>query len=778
MTNFDEFIRIANQVIDPTGNRVLNQEQSNAVAHSTDHVLQIVAGPGSGKTTVLILRGLRLVFVDGIMPEQILVVTFTKKAASELRSRWLRYGEAIKSAIGGLDHIDLNRCQIGTLDSIAQQALTDHHSPGETAPIVMDKAASLLVLRRFVFPSNYRPDKDVINQLLMRYTFDGKEPKNQGEALRVTQGLLERLVQDQVEVASYRGAGPSENAIADILQSYQDSCRERNAYDFAGMENLFLDRLTQGNLDQWTTNIKALLIDEYQDTNSLQETIYFSIITATGATTTIVGDDDQSLYRFRGGSVELFTDFAKRCQHTIGFPVERIDIVANYRSTPEIVDFYNSHIVGDPGFAQARINPPKPRVTATRASNGIGVLGMLRPNANSLAESITDFLTKLVKCRQYQVGAHTIELPTSGDLGDILFLSHSVNEKRYFMGTLTEYFPLTLRRKLEAAGLEVYNARGQSLRDVPDVQQLLGLILLSVDPAFITTADMRLTGEVNHYLKQWRESAKNLIVSRPEPNDKNGLEGFIKEWQDAAFGQHMDGESWREWPVLEIFYRLLTWLPAFLNEPEHQAWLHAILGNIDGVTPVSAFEMKLSSNTKNSTATDDHIVRSRQAFIRDALVPIAEDNVDINEDIMPSIPRNRLQMMTIHQAKGLEFPMIIVDVGSRFSKNHPSQKFLRFPDKPSNVVVQEDDMEPYLPAPLRGNRTQLDRTFDDLARLYYVAYSRPQSVLLLVANESCLKGKSPIPNIALGWRRDGKWPWNTSATRRPPIMAETPFLRI
>ena len=697
-----------------------------------------------------------------------------------MRSRWLRHGEAIKSKIGGLDHIDLNRCQIGTLDSITQQALTHYHPPGGTAPIVMDKAASLLALRRFAFADSYQQDKAVIDQLLKRYTFDGKEPKNQGAALRGTQSLLQRLVQDQVEVANYRGSGSSKNAIADILQSYQESCKDRTAYDFAGIENLFLERLAQGNLNLWTANIKALLIDEYQDTNPLQESPYFSIMSATDAITTIVGDDDQSLYRFHGGSVELFTEFANRCQNKTRRSVDRIDIFANYRSTPEIIDFYNKHIDGDPGFAQARINPPKPPVSATRASNGISVLGMFRSDPDSLAESLTDFLTKLVRHRQYQVGQHTIELPTCGDLGDILFLSHSVDERRYYGRKLIDRFPLVLRRKLEAVGLEVFNARGQSLRDVPDVQKLLGLILLIVDPSHRTTSDMWLTNETTYYLKQWLESAEGLIATRPVPNDNNGLEGFVKKWQTAASGQPMDSETWREWPVLEIFYRLLTWLPAFLNKPEHQAWLQAILGSIDDVTPISAYNMKLYSNTTDNPAIADLdlVVRSRQALIRDALVPIAEDNVDINEDILPSVPRNRLQMMTIHQAKGLEFPMLIVDVGSRFSMNHPSQRFLRFPDKPSTVAVQEDDVEPYLPAPLRGNRAQIDRTFDDLARLYYVAYSRPQSVLLLVANENCLRVNRPIPNIALGWTRNSDWPWNAPASGRPPIRANIPFLRM
>lgn len=101
-------------------------------------------------------------------------------------------------------------------------------------------------------------------------------------------------------------------------------------------------------------------------------------------------------------------------------------------------------------------------------------------------------------------------------------------------------------------------------------------------------------------------------------------------------------------------------------------------------------------------------------------MPIAENTVEIDEDILPSVQRNRLQIMTIHQAKGLEFPMVIVDVGTRFRSSHAAQSFLRFPKSPSSVVIEEDDVEPHLPGSLRGHRRQMERTFDELARLYYV----------------------------------------------------------
>ena len=117
----------------------------------------------------------------------------------------------------------------------------------------------------------------------------------------------------------------------------------------------------------------------------------------------------------------------------------------------------------------------------------------------------------------------------------------------------------------------------------------------------------------------------------------------------------------------------------------------------------SAYDMQLFQNTDKSS-NGNHVELSRKSFIRDALFPIAENEVDVDEEIMPSVPRDRLQFMTIHQAKGLEFPLVIVDVGSRFKSNHWTQRFLRFPDKISNVVKSEVDVEPHLPAPLRDGR--------------------------------------------------------------------------
>ena len=127
-----------------------NAAQKDSVLHNDERVLKIVAGPGSGKTTVLVLRALRFVLVENVFPENILITTFTRKAARELRTRWLDWGTALAEAVGvdaDQHQIDLNRCRIDTLDSIAQQALTDHRLPGALAPAVVEESASNLIFK-------------------------------------------------------------------------------------------------------------------------------------------------------------------------------------------------------------------------------------------------------------------------------------------------------------------------------------------------------------------------------------------------------------------------------------------------------------------------------------------------------------------------------------------------------------------------------------------------------------------------------------------------------
>ena len=139
-------------------------------------------------------------------------------------------------------------------------------------------------------------------------------------------------------------------------------------------------------------------------------------------------------------------------------------------------------------------------------------------------------------------------------------------------------------------------------------------------------------------------------------------------------------------------------------------------------------------------------------------LPVA--NSDVDEEILPHVPRDCFTMMTIHQAKGLEYPLVIVDVAGDYTTNHPKQRFKRFPDAASTVATMEDDVGPFCDiGALRGQRNAMHRTFEDLVRLHYVAFSRPQTVLLLVGIDKCLAYETSIKHVGLFWRQDETWPW-------------------
>ena len=498
-------------------------------------------------------------------------------------------------------------------------------------------------------------------------------------------------------------------------------------------------------------------------------------IQQTGASFTIVGDDDQSLYRFRGATVELFRDFQQRfAQNLPHQPQPQLEyLVANYRSTPPIVSFFNTFILTDSDFQSARVQPPKPQILAQLAANGVPVLGMFRPTASALADDLTSFLWDVFRGpgRAINVGGTPITVirdPNGGDFGDAVLLSHTVNEFAAQFGNNAprERLPRLLRTRLSVRGVEVFNPRGRVLRDIPVVQQFLGTILNCVDANGVLQGTMTtvLRAEAIRYLNLWRQQANTFATTNPVPNSPHSFSDFVQAWQTRAVqGANM---QWpREWLVLELGFKLMSWFPMLRDDPEGQVYLEAVSRCIAQAATFSPYR---STIIRGRPPNDDNSVK---AVIRDILAPIAESSVDVDEEIMPHVPRSRFPIMTIHQAKGLEFPLVIVDVASDYTRNHPKNRFRRFPDSSSSVQNVEDDFAPFCQiGPLRRTRTGLRRSFDDLVRLYYVAYSRPQCVLMLVGVDSCLRYQTPIRHVATGWASAGTWSWRRHVGNPLPAL--------
>lgn len=796
-----EFLRLIVQVLG--ADRDPNPDQRACLLHPPDVPLLIVAGPGTGKTTVLVLRALRAVLVDRIPPECVMITTFTRKAAKEIRTRLIEWGiplveHLIDPARAGalapdylafLCDVDINRFITGTLDSICEEALASSRQPNERPLVVIETFAANQMLARKgeVFAESQRLGAALAGYL-GRYTLTGDPPRTVGDITRIIRTIVDRLLQDEVDMDGYLAPGPDQEAreaVVRIFEAYQQHLEDTGQMDFPLLERRFLERIQGGRAPEQIAALRMLLVDEYQDTNPLQERIYFEIARTTGASLTVVGDDDQSLYRFRGATIELFRDFVTRAAAALRGPQPRLlYLTENYRSTPEVIRFFNQFALNDPDFVQARIQPPKPAIGPNMPANGVPVLGMFRDNAEELAADLAEFLNVVFRGGGRPADGQLAEpirrARNGGDFGDAVLLASTVNEfTRSFMGQPPRArLPWRLRQELGARGVSCFNPRGRALKDIDEVSLMLGLVLEALDPATpgqpagaIIGGMTGITNVARQAFADWRAAASRFIAGGPPAMNGRALRQVMDEWQ--AFATAGVGAA-SEWPVLDVFYSFMPWVPRFQDDPECQVYLEAISRCAAEAATFSAYRaLVLRDNT--------HRIRSIQSIVRDVLAPVADDLVEVDEEIMPSVPRDRFNLMTIHQAKGLEFPLVIVDVASDFTRNHPAQRFKRFPEEPSSVALLEDDLAGCTPiGGLRTARTALQRSFEDLVRLYYVAYSRPQSVLLLVGCIPGLRYATTIKNIATFWRSDGTWAWRTpQAGRRPPSLANNlPFITL
>ena len=858
-----------------------NQDQNSAISSRANQSLFIVAGPGSGKTTVMVLKILKFIFVDDISPNEILATTFTKKAAKELMSRILSWGNEIKKEIVSsymeksfndefsedspfsdssyvlkftkkVQKLDLNQIVTGTIDSVAEEMLRIHRDAGTNQPVLIEEAAAHTAMINAGLLKEDRFQNEALQEYLAEITGvqlnPGQIPKvsnisRMADILlkikdviyynRVDIEELEREIDKDKNDPLFLGRKKTLN----IITEYINALKDRNIYDFTMLENEFFTRLETGKLDIFLKDMKIILVDEYQDTNLLQESIYFEIAKAAisnGGSITVVGDDDQSLYRFRGATVDLFTQFKERAKSEIGIDVEEINLKANYRSTKSIIDLCNEYAEIDDKYQSARVRE-KPKIVHPEnkdekrekliADNGIEsdksleeeksipVLGMFRKNQQQLAMDLSRLIQDLVKgkevkytvkrimtrdgiknlsnpqnmkiigsknpqiekrLRQSKNNSKRIKLKLdeeSGSINDIAFLTYSPQE---MTGKDHPTFTQMLRKRLEKSKnpqIKVFNPRGQALYTIKPVAILCGLILECIDPqSRVQNLNTKMPKSAVKYLTKWRKIAQAFIKTYPDPVSPVNLEEFVEHWQAR---EPFNRENWpKQASLIELTYKLVTWIEydnkqgKTKKDDKNLERIKFFQDDIEGIVYLETIAQTITQTgffNKYSANIDFSSEEKEFESISEALwnifIPIASGNVKLDENLFETFPQNRLNIMSIHQSKGLEFPLTIVDVGSKFSKNSVKEAHLRFPKRVNQFSIVEDKIRNLSPLG-KNERDPRDRAFDDLTRLYFVAFSRAQDVLLLVGLIPSLDGyKSKekhmyIPNIALGWNRD------------------------
>jgi len=281
----------------------LNPEQHDAVT-APDGPILILAGAGSGKTRVLTHRVAYLLAERNAAPDEILAVTFTNKAAREMRER-----------VGALMGGEASRLWISTFHSACARILRREAGRiGFTADFtIFDEGDSIALLRRLIEEAAL-PDS----------------PTPELARNRISQAKNEALSPERF--ASAAGGG-RDQALAALYQLYQERMRAMNALDFDDLQFLTCELFARDPdaLARWQARAVHLLVDEYQDTNHVQ----YLLVRALSARTQnlcVVGDEDQSIYRWRGADIRNILDFER------DFPAARIfKLEQNYRSTKTIL---------------------------------------------------------------------------------------------------------------------------------------------------------------------------------------------------------------------------------------------------------------------------------------------------------------------------------------------------------------------------------------------------------------------------------------------------------
>jgi len=784
MIDWNDFERVVISNLNRNISRQSNLNQNDAIQAPLNQSLFIVAGPGSGKTTVIALRVLKLIFVDDIDPSNILVTTFTRKAAAELRSRILGWGDQLRRVFmqqsacsrvrSQLRRLDFNRIITGTLDSIAEEILRDHRAPGTPPPIVVEDFVSNALMIRVGLFNHERHN----NQDLRKYITDLRGTPwglNLSEISATLLEIKDRVHHDMININRFRSNSnhPGIPIVCDAISDYEQELQNRLFFDFARLEQEFLTRLRDGTLNRFLQNIRFVLVDEYQDTNLLQEQIYFEFTRAAirnGGSITIVGDDDQSLYRFRGATVDLFQAFISRINATLGIRPTIIDLSQNYRSTPRIVYFCNNFIALDSYYQGARVqNKPQIEPIRSQPYTNYPILGMFRDDVNQLASDLAEFIYRVIygggvrvqdsQGTQYMIEVAPRRKSRPEAAGDIVLLCSSPRE---FDAQGNPRLPRLLRKGLSqlSPSIQVFNPRGQNLETIDDIRILCGLILECIDPNSIVQNSTNLPQVAVDVFNIWRRKARKHIELNPSPTTPRSLRDFVNAWQNR---RSLGRRTWeREIPLIDLVYKLVTWISNIQNDVEGLVYLEAITRTIN--------QAGLFGNFGGQIIFDHANPNLEQMSIREALwnifMPIATSAIEIDEDLLETLPNDRLNIMSIHQAKGLEFPLVIVDVGSDFREEHHAHAFKRFPKNGGKTCNMEDELRLFSPLG-RPQRAALDRAFDDLIRHYFVAYSRAQDVLLLVGLNSVKdgyqtgSGRRYISSIATGWDRNRNWHWRS-----------------
>ena len=662
----------------------LNPAQRQVIGHH-EGPLVVIAGPGSGKTYSIVLRALNLLLIKKAEPRQIVLCTFTEKAAFEMRDRISAAARKV-----GFES-DLSELHVTTIHGLCNRFISQNrqHTRLGNNYETLDELTQVLFIFEHFDQIIGEPEN---GRFLGRW-------KTKWTAIEGARNYFDKITEELVDVDQLAESfTPFLRAIAGAYRVYEANLYQNNRVDFAHLQriayNLLEDRTRSNDLAK---DIRYVLVDEYQDTNTVQERLLFKLTKHSG-NLCVVGDEDQSLYRFRGATVRNILEFPQRFPNC---PV--IKLTVNYRSHRDIIERYDRWMSS---VDWSNPNGPAFRYDKTIEPDSAGdhpeypaVISIWGRDNRDEARRVADLVAFLK-----QEGV--VE-----DYSQIALLLHSVRENH----------SQSYLSALDARGIPAFCPRARAYFDNPEI----GLMVACFALVFGWHGDGRgqlagATADLARYVDQGMvELARNFAPPHPLALQ---LRQWVNEIAALEQGQSLDFRP------ADYFYRLMA-IDPFLSslKNENNARNLAIFSQL-----LNIFQSYYHYNIvtyKNREYLRFHLFNS---FLR----LLYDGGINEYEDPNRPFPKGHVQVMTIHQAKGLEFPVVVV--GS-LSKQLSSSKGI---DRDLAPFYQRPPFEP-------ENRI----TLFDRMRLHYVAFSRPQKLLVLTAHEP------PKDHFSTIWQGLPQWPY-------------------
>lgn len=653
----------------------------------TEGPLLIIAGPGSGKTFTLVERIVGLIKDKGVSPESLLVVTFTDKAARELTTR-------VSNRLNQLDiKFNLNEMYLGTFHSICLRLIEEYREYTRLRRnfTLLDQFDQQYFLYQHIFDYRAIPGHEMVFGSV-------RSPWAQSESLMK---WVNKIAEEALDVDVLVKAPEAQvRTLAACFELYQHQLYEANALDFSGIQYEAL-RLLQDHphiLEEFRSKISYMMVDEYQDTNTIQERI-LKLLTNDRKNLCVVGDDDQGLYRFRGATIRNILEFPSL------FPegeCKRVTLTTNYRSHPDIIRFYNDWMQ-EQDWSQGGKTFRFEKVIGPREGDFPAVPSVIKVAApaggNWHAETL-EFLHKL---------------KDSGKLTDwnqIAFLFRSV--KNEAVVALAEY--------LEEHDIPVYSPRSNIFFDREEIRLLIGALIF-LFPQF---PEVRMWAD-DARLEIWDYYDNSCFRVFVEELRKPENERLLR-WARPLAKQHLTLAQNVDYSFSGLFYQLLQF-PLFSKYVSEGAIAGIDKGragrNLAMFSAMLAkFEYLHHVTVLNPTYLEKNIKDLFNRFFRF----MKEGGIDEYEDESEYAPSGCVSFLTVHQSKGLEFPVVVV--GSLGAV--PRKQYTELDEILEHNYLSKPPFEP------------LEHTkYYDFRRLFYTSFSRAQNLLVMTCQVKHGHGRTP-----------------------------------